>query len=338
MPPIRIANVHDGDPGWNWIEPLYQGSPDLAWHSISTRRSRLLAKLPGPHWGRVRAGLALRILVSAGDIDLIVSHGPYTSFYAEAVGRGRASKVRHVAFAFNFTDIPTGSRLRAMSRAFSRVDKFFVYSTMERDLYADVFGIEPDRFTFVRWGVAPPITEARPKETEGPYVAALGGEARDYATLCEAARQLSDIQFVLIVRPHTLNRLDVPPNVEVHTNLDWERAWSIVWHSQAAVLPLRSRRTPNGHVTAVGAMHLGKAQVITDSIGIRDYVVDEETALLVRAGDAAGLATSVRRLMDDCALRNRLGCRAREFASEHCTETVTVECFRQVVTEVMRPS
>ena len=120
-----------------------------------------------------------------------------------------------------------------------------------------------------------------------------GGEARDYATLCAAARRLPTTPFVLIARPDSLNGIDVPANVLVHTNLPWDRAWSIVWHAELVALPLRSKDTPNGHVTAVGAMHLGKAQVITDSAGIRDYFVDGQTALLVHPQDPAAFARSI---------------------------------------------
>jgi hypothetical protein len=280
----------------------------------------------------------LRSIVAAGRTDFIVSHGPYTSYYAEAVGRGRHRDVPHLAFSFNFTDIPSGSRLAAMRRAFSRINRFMVYSTMERDLYSEVFGIPIERFIFLRWGVAPPIFEPGPREITQGYVAALGGEARDYGTLCEAARRLPDVTFALIVRPHSLAGIDVPKNVTVYTNLTWDRAWSFVWHSDVALLPLRSRDTPNGHVTAVGTMHIGKAQIITDSVGIRDYATDEQTALLVRPGDDAGFARAIERLLRDSDLRKRLGSAARTFAAEYCTEPVTVECFRKHLIEMLRLS
>jgi glycosyltransferase involved in cell wall biosynthesis len=333
--PVRVTNCHDGEPGWPWIEPLYRDEPEIEWRSISTHRSPLLARIPGPHLGRLRAALAMRRIVASGRTDFIVSHGPYTSYYAEAVGRGRHRHIPHLAFAFNFTDIPGGYRLAAMRRAFSRIDRFMVYSTMERELYSDVFRIPIERFIFLRWGVAPPISQPGPREITGSYVAALGGEARDYATLCEAARKLPDVAFVLIVRPHSLEGIDLPQNVTVHTNLPWDRAWSIVWHSDIAALPLRSKDTPNGHVTAVGTMHIGKAQIITDSVGIRDYATDEQTALLVRPGDSADFAGAIERLLGNADLRKRLGVAAKAFASEHCTEAVTVECFRKHLVEML---
>jgi glycosyltransferase involved in cell wall biosynthesis len=237
--------------------------------------------------------------------------------------------VPHLAFAFNFTDIPEGYRLDAMRRTFPRIDRFTVYSRMERELYAETFGIPIERLIFMRWGVAPPIVTPKPRRIPAAYVVSLGGEARDYATLLEAARLVPKIRFLLIVRPHSLEGLDVPENVEVHVNMPWNEAWSLVWHAEAALVPLRSARTPNGHVTIVGGMHIGKAQVITHSAGIRDYAEHERTALLVPPHDPVAFSRAVERLMDDAPLRERIGRAAQSFAAEHCNESVTIEMFRQ---------
>ncbi len=327
--PVRVTSVHDLEPGWPWIARLYRGAPAIEWRSVSTRRSPLLARLPGPHLGRIRAALEIRRILARNQTDLLVSHGPYTSYYVEALGRARRRKVPHLAFAFNFTDIPSGYRLDAMRRAFAHTDRFTVYSHMERQLYAETLGISIDRFVFSRWGVGSPLPIPGPRTVPNPYVAAIGGEARDYATLCKAARRLPRVRFVLVVRPHSLDGLEVPENVEVHVNLPWNDAWSLVLHAEAALVPLRSNRTPNGHVTIVGGMHLGKAQVITNSAGIRDYAENEKTALLVPPHDPVALADAVERLFDDRVLRERLGRAAQSFAAEYCNEAVTVETFRQ---------
>lgn len=332
--PLRVINCHDFERGWPWIAPIYEGAPEIAWRSVDTWRSPWLRRLPGLHWGRVRAGLEVRSILARREADLIVSHGPYTSYYTEALGRHVRTDVPHLAFAFNFTDIPEGARLRAMQRAFGRIERLVVYTQMERPLYADRFGVPVERFPFMRWGVAPPIMAPLPRTIAGPYVAALGGEARDFATLCDAAHRLPHVNFVMIVRPHSLDGIVVPDNVTVNVNLPFAEAWSLVWHADASLIPLRSEQTPNGLVTLVGGMHLGKAQVVTDSAGFADYAQDGETALLVPARDSAAFAAAVERLMDDPELRAGIGERAQLFASEYCSEKVTVEGFRKLAVEL----
>lgn len=51
--------------------------------------------------------------------------------------------------------------------------------------------------------------------------------------------------------------------------------------------------------------------------GVREAIVNEETGLLIPAGDTAGLGAAIARLADDRALRKRLGDHAREHVREH---------------------
>jgi glycosyltransferase involved in cell wall biosynthesis len=74
-------------------------------------------------------------------------------------------------------------------------------------------------------------------------------------------------------------------------------------------------------------MHLGKAFVITDSAGIRDYVQDESNALTVEPGSVDAMAAAVRRLWADPDLCRRLGETGRAFAARECKEARIAEHF-----------
>ncbi len=66
-------------------------------------------------------------------------------------------------------------------------------------------------------------------------------------------------------------------------------------------------------------MAAGRAIVASDLPGWSDVVQQEETALLVPAGDADALAAAIQRLRDDEALREKLGTNARQRAMQHYT-------------------
>ena len=76
------------------------------------------------------------------------------------------------------------------------------------------------------------------------------------------------------------------------------------------VLTLTSTREGLG-LTLIEAMAVGTPVVATAVGGIVDVVVDDETGLLVSAGDVHGLARAIARLLDDDALRARLVARGR---------------------------
>jgi glycosyltransferase involved in cell wall biosynthesis len=327
---INVANIAETPTDWHWIAHAYPAEgPRVDWRTFSaTKRPGLESRVPGLHWGRIRAALQARNSAADGWLDQLVSHGPYTTFYAATMLGTQRREIPHLAMSFNFTDLPPTRRFAMMKRAFGSIDRFVVFSRMERELYSELFEIPMSKLDFVHWGVAPPIAGPLPRAIEQRYFVAMGGEARDYATLLDAARMMPRVRFVAIVRPWSLESLSVPDNVSVLVNAPWNEAWSYVWHSEAAILPLRSSRTPNGHVTIVGGMHIGKAHIVTRSIGISDYAFDGTTALMINEQSPKALIEAIQRILDEPGLAERLGGAAKEFAQKYCTEEVTATYFR----------
>lgn len=334
QPPIRIANISETpDPDWAWIRDLMPADFEVAGRKLEWTAYSMAQQGSDPRFrARWRCARTLARDSVRNPYDLIVSHGPWITAWTEWVAGAKKNGAKHLAFSFNFTDLPTGPRKAIMGKAFRQVDAFAVFTDAEQGLYADYFGIDRDKFWRAPWGVAAPLGGPQPKTIEGDYFAALGGEARDYAVLCEAARALPGTRFVAVARPHNFEGLNPPENLEVRFNLPFEEAWGIVQHAKAALVPLRNRETPCGLVTLVGAMHLGKAQIVTDAAGTADYLRDGETGLLVPPGDASALAAAITRIEADPALAARLGDAAKDFAQAKCSEARTVDFFEGVLT------
>jgi glycosyltransferase involved in cell wall biosynthesis len=70
------------------------------------------------------------------------------------------------------------------------------------------------------------------------------------------------------------------------------------------------------------ALHQATPVVATDAVGAvaGGLVRDGETGLVVPAGDAAALASAITRLLDDAALRERLGTAGRTALAGHTHE------------------
>ena len=64
-------------------------------------------------------------------------------------------------------------------------------------------------------------------------------------------------------------------------------------------------------------MSQGRPVVVTNNGGQREYVVQEQNGLLVPPGDAKALAEAMARLVDDAALRQRLGQQAKADFDDH---------------------
>jgi glycosyltransferase involved in cell wall biosynthesis len=82
-------------------------------------------------------------------------------------------------------------------------------------------------------------------------------------------------------------------------------------------------------------MARGKAIVVTDTPGVRDYIQDGETGLIVAPGDAVAMARAVTRLLADPAERARIGGQARMYAHRELTLTRYATRLLEVADETL---
>lgn len=327
--PPRVINLSELAPQWNWVGPAFRDTGQ-DWRHVSSQGS------PLPSWLPRRATLA-RLLAARQAVALLgngpsvlVTHGPRPAMYGALLAGRRFPQMRHLAFSFNYTELPTGLVRGLMARAFRSVERFVVFSGMERRLYADHFDLPVTRFDMLHWGVRPPDIDCNePPAVQGKYICALGSQGRDYRTLMMAMRRLPRLKLVLVAAPENLRDLAVPSNVTVLTNIPLVQAMNILVHSRCMVLPLKHNRVPCGHVSIVSAMHLGRAVIASSSSGLDDYIIPQATGLTFPAGDDVALAAAIATLHDDPALALKLGLGGQRFAREHCAEENIVGYLRR---------
>ncbi|MEE4208962.1 MAG: hypothetical protein V2I43_06830 [Parvularcula sp.] len=318
---LRVAIVHRlAKPDWTWVLPKSRYAANL---DISTFQLPLpqLSKSKLEIVGSALGGAAVWRAHAAKPFDTILSFRPGTAAWLETARLGR--KGRHDLFGFNLTDLPSGARRARMAKALKGLHQGFCFTRMETGLYAEHFSLPSEMLSVVPWGVSAPVfTEKAP--VEGRYISALGGEARDYGTIAEAARRLPGERFVIVARPKNLEGLSFPDNVTVFTNLPKEEAWGVVAHSDLHILSLRSRSTPCGIVTLVGAMHIGRPQTITEAAGVLEYTQNGKLALSFEAGSVDGLVATIERLKREEGLAERLSRLSKVEAAQRHSEETTI--------------
>lgn len=108
------------------------------------------------------------------------------------------------------------------------------------------------------------------------------------------------------------------------------RAWLGRW--EAFVLPSSIEGLP---LTILDAM-LASTPVIATPVGsVPEAIRHEQTGLLVAVGDPAGLATAIRRLLDDADLAQRLATAARAHALAHYTAPTMARAYEALYTEIL---
>jgi glycosyltransferase involved in cell wall biosynthesis len=164
------------------------------------------------------------------------------------------------------------------------------------------------------------------------FVGALGPH-KGVDVLLEAHRRLRHrVPLVLIGTP----RADTPkiddPDVHVVRDVPSAQVMSAWRHCSVGVVP-SVWEEPMGQV-AVEAMLAERPVVASDVGGLRDIVAHAETGLRVPPRDPAALAEAIDRLLDDPALRGRLGLAGRERAARYTSQAVVpqvLEVFERVL-------
>jgi glycosyltransferase involved in cell wall biosynthesis len=328
MPYTVVCCSEFADPQWRWIEQGF----DPSYISFEFVRCVPRYKFEQNKWlnlARIRGCYFAVRLARKINARAIVTHGPTLAAWCCVFGALTRLKIPLLAHSFNFSKAPNGIKRRFFSILLRRADSFVVFSTMERELYAHTFHLPRDRFSVVLWSVnRPKVGHLGSPLQLGAYVSAIGGNARDYRTLLSAAAELPHIQFVLVVRPESLRGLIVPQNVLTFQNLPDGLAMNVLFYSRFMVLPLADFNIPSGHVTLVAAMHLGKAVIVTDALGVRDYIRNGENAVTVPVASVVDLVIKISQLWNDTEFCARLGESGQHFAARECSEECITRHFR----------
>jgi glycosyltransferase involved in cell wall biosynthesis len=86
--------------------------------------------------------------------------------------------------------------------------------------------------------------------------------------------------------------------------------------ASAACFVLPSLQEGSGSVSLLEAMETGAPAVVSRCDGIVEDAIEDESALLVRPGDASALAGAIGRLLADVPLQQRLRMRSRHISAD----------------------
>ncbi|EUJ10756.1 glycosyltransferase [Methylophilaceae bacterium 11] len=324
---LNIINLSDLSADWHWLRDEFKHLPNK-WAHYTSLNTKLPKHLPK------RQSIARFMTATQAVLDakkqpsLLVSHGPRPAYYGARMAQHLHPQLPHLAYSFNFTDLPTGFQHKAMAKAYQQIDRFVVYSSLEKKLYADYFGIALERIDMLHWSVhAPTVPHDEPPIEQGDYICALGSQGRDYETLFAAMRTLRHIRLVVVATADSVQHLSVPENVTIRTHIPLAHAHNILTHSRLMVVPLRDSQVPCGHVTIASGMFFNKAMIVTNSEGVHDYIQDQKTGVFFNPKEANDLAEKIQQLWDDPIQINRLAATGYAFALEHCTEKNVVRYF-----------
>lgn len=171
---------------------------------------------------------------------------------------------------------------------------YCVLTQWERERFAGTWGVAPERvFVTPYCHTLSEADLAAPTSTDGPVFAG-GNSLRDYGPLVAAASEV-DVPVTLATK---LVEEPLPTNVTAGP-VPYERFFELLRNARLVVVPLADREDRTaGQQTYLNAMALGKPVIVTDSPGVREYVEDGRTGIVVPPNDPAALARAMRWALD----------------------------------------
>lgn len=314
--PRRIAVVSPfNETDWRWLAKYFpEDAYTWDFHNGALYGRNQL------HWARY----CLRVARGLRGVDAVLSFHPYVTlwmgFWLRVLGKG----IPHAAFGFNH-----GNKrfFKGWSRAVSRValptvDYFVVSSMGERGLFRERYGIPMEKLIFHHFAVNPPAVDTPlPEDIAAmqPYAICIGRNNRDLACLARAAEG-APLRIIAVTGPGGAAGLAAPETMTVLEELPLRRCMNLLHGAAFHIVPIIDNETGAGHMTVVAAMHLGKAQIVTEVENVKDYFIGGAHGLWAARGDAASLRAAIDRLHNDDGFREECAARARTFAQDWLSE------------------
>ena len=192
-----------------------------------------------------------------------------------------------------------------------RVDLFFPFSKWAGDVLTNDCGVSVDKVYAIHVGLDlelwPYVPKTNMSAKARPQILFVGGDfvRKGGDLLLRVFRQhfagTADLHLVTKEPPS-----DLPPGVQVSTDLSANDPRLRQLYADADLFVLPTRADVSSWV-AMEAMATGRPVITTNTGGIPDIVQDGRTGFVISPDDGAALTARMRALLDDAALRRRMG-------------------------------
>ena len=194
------------------------------------------------------------------------------------------------------------------------VSKAQVMTLWEKNRYEDLFGITNDTFVYIPFPMNRPEKLSKINRNKD-VIMSSGRVSCDWETLVETARLMPQYKFIIVHSKkddRRLSRSNIPTNCELLCNITQTEHNRLLESATCYVVTLLETFGSSAHVRLSHAVHLEIPAIITDVMAIREYVIDNETAILVPQRDVMALKSAIRRLVNDEVLQKYIAQRAKE--------------------------
>ncbi len=279
---------------------------------------------------------ALRVMLAERQADIVVSVFEGAALPIALLRRALLFRVPLVVWDLGLTET-WPLRERILDQVVPRVDGVFVLSASQKTYVENRW----HRQHGVEWlGHAVDVTFFQPQPAntaDNIPLLSIGDDAgRDMPTLLAA---MAGLHAKLLIKTSRLPENQIlPANVSVlRDRISALALRGLYANCRIVVLALHPTLNASGVSAILEAGAMGRAMIVSDNPAIRDFIVPDETCLVVPCGDAIALRAAIDRLLrepDTCA---RLGANARRFIERTCSRSVLAARLASLLRQYAKP-
>jgi glycosyltransferase involved in cell wall biosynthesis len=270
---------------------------------VNSRVGRLPARLRriGQRWYDLQFALRLLRLCRKYDGISVGRYGTWFPILQRILGLNKRVVMTDIEWMR-----PNRGRLARLAALSSSAVCCFTRAEIER--YSKCFRIPAEKLIFVP--LAFQLRDIWEPSSDDGYIFAGGNQGRDWQTFVDAVEGLT-----FPVEAYTGGKLPYLPRNTTVRYIGREDFYRRMAAASCVVVPLVRGPLPvRGNTVWTAAMAMGKVVIATEPDGAPDYMENGVSGFYVNHGDAKALRKCIVKVMDDPALRKRVGEAARERA------------------------
>lgn len=156
------------------------------------------------------------------------------------------------------------------------IDRFICFAREECNYYASMFNIERSKFIFIPLGINP-ISGI--KIADNGSIFATGRSNRDYDFLVNIFNNSS---YKVVIACDDYKNVNVTSNIKVLNSCYNKEMLNLMANCHCVAIPLKDLKMSSGQLVVLQAMALGKPVICTNSDGLKDYIINNVTGILVK--------------------------------------------------------
>jgi glycosyltransferase involved in cell wall biosynthesis len=167
------------------------------------------------------------------------------------------------------------------------------------------------------------------------FILSVGKEQRDYQTLLKAIAG-TDIKLVVVASsPWSSNEVKIEnrDQVSVLSNIPYEELKSLYAKARMVIVPLHDVDYAAGVTTLLEAMAMGKPVIVSNTKGLSDYILHDETGVYFTPMDDLELRDTILTLWEKPDHLSRLGRNARQVVEESMNIDLYVDNVVEIVNQ-----